>query len=342
MYEFHMDSASASNPPEHRSLRKWFILALFISLALHFALYQFFKTTTLERFDAGVQTERLVPRKFNVKRAQIDPKLFEAEKEPLPEKQALLVEKQQVALPLDKPSAQLPDTLTLTPSAPAQQSLSKPILAEKPKVDPASLSKLKQTETNAELQQELDAIRNQIVSKEAPKVAVGSELKIPSSVPSSKEGPNTEAGDGNKTVPGFSDLDALLAQTGPLSGNVAPLNMPGGALFEYDSAALRAESIETLRKLGELIQKNPRATFSIEGHTDSFGTPEYNQQLSNLRAEAVKAWLLSNMGIDPSRITAKGYGSSKLIAPSTGSREAQQMNRRVEIVIRTPLDTPRN
>jgi len=138
-------------------------------------------------------------------------------------------------------------------------------------------------------------------------------------------------------MPGFSDLDQLLSQAGPLSGDVKPVNMPGGALFEFDKADLLPQAIDQLHKLGELIKRNPRATFSIEGHTDSIGSPEYNQKLSETRAEAVKAWLIANMHIDPSAIQARGFGSEHLIVPS-GDRAQQAINRRVEIVIRTPKD----
>ena len=112
--------------------------------------------------------------------------------------------------------------------------------------------------------------------------------------------------------------------------------MPGGALFEYNSAILLPQAIETLRKIGTLISRNPRATFSIEGHTDSFGTPEYNQKLSEARAEAVKAWLIQDMHLNPAQIQTCGFGSARLIAPATGTKEEQAINRRVEIVIRTP------
>jgi outer membrane protein OmpA-like peptidoglycan-associated protein len=86
--------------------------------------------------------------------------------------------------------------------------------------------------------------------------------------------------------------------------------------------------------------------FEVEGHTDSTGTPEVNQEVSEERAESVKDWLVTNMGIPTERIETIGFGSSKMIvAPqaydekSTTAFEAevarQQPNRRVEIVIKT-------
>jgi outer membrane protein OmpA-like peptidoglycan-associated protein len=90
-----------------------------------------------------------------------------------------------------------------------------------------------------------------------------------------------------------------------------------------------------LQKLGRLIQGNPQAVFKVEGHSDSFGSDEYNMILSQRRAETVKSWLVQNMGIDQDRVQAQGYGKTHLIVPAERSVNEQQLNRRVEIVIRT-------
>jgi outer membrane protein OmpA-like peptidoglycan-associated protein len=65
-------------------------------------------------------------------------------------------------------------------------------------------------------------------------------------------------------------LDSLLAQKGPLGSGTA-IRMPDDQLFEYNSADLQANSVAQLEKLGTLIKRNPKATFTIEGYTDSFG-----------------------------------------------------------------------
>ena len=57
--------------------------------------------------------------------------------------------------------------------------------------------------------------------------------------------------------------------------------------------------------------------------------------LSQRRAETVKAWLVENMNIEPDRIQTQGYGKTRLIVPADRSVDEQQLNRRVEIVIRT-------
>lgn len=142
-----------------------------------------------------------------------------------------------------------------------------------------------------------------------------------------------QPGQGTTEVPGFSSLDTLLAETGPLSSKTAPIFIPSDLLYDYDSATLGELAIDSLKKLGTLIQRNPQAKFTIEGYTDSFGTAEYNQRLSQARAESVKMWLVEVFGISADRIRTKGMGASKLLTPASGDIEAQRPNRRVEIVI---------
>jgi OmpA-OmpF porin, OOP family len=115
--------------------------------------------------------------------------------------------------------------------------------------------------------------------------------------------------------------------------------MPTDLLFEYDSDTLRPEAAQTLEKLGSLIKKNEQADFKIEGHTDSFGTEDYNNALSLRRAEAVKRWLQETMKITGNRIATVGLGKSHLLVPATGTVQQQQLNRRVEIVISTRSGT---
>ena len=313
---------SPTNAPEVRALRKWFLLALVISLAFHGLLYEFFSSKKLERFTFSGPTDRLVPRAFTVKKVVINEELLKQTETPEVKK----AEPPKTIIQNDKPTAdKLPSDIRFTPSAPPAGDLAKAIVADKPRVE---AGKIASPVTNAQVEKELDSIRDKIAAKNAPKIIAGAGGGIPDSLGDKRD---------EIDAPGFSNLDKLLGQSGPLTGKVGPVGMKGGALFEYDSAALRSDAIETLNKLGTLIKRNPRSTFSIEGHTDSFGTPEYNVKLSQARAEAVKAWLVGKMKLDPAKIQTKGFGSSKLIVPS-GTREEQADNRRVEIVIRTPKD----
>src|SRR5439155_5247868 len=110
--------------------------------------------------------------------------------------------------------------------------------------------------------------------------------------------PGDSAGPNKNRSPGFSDLDQLLAQKGPL-GSGTQLRMPDDQLFQYDSAELQPNAISQLQKLAVLIKRNPKATFTVEGYTDSFGAPEYNLDLSQRRADSVKQYLVQMMGISP-------------------------------------------
>jgi outer membrane protein OmpA-like peptidoglycan-associated protein len=156
--------------------------------------------------------------------------------------------------------------------------------------------------------------------------------------------PGDSAGPTRNKVPGFSDLDSLLSQKGPL-GSGTKLRMPDDQLFSYDSADLQPSAISQLQKLGTLIKRNPKATFTVEGYTDSLGLPDYNLELSQRRADNVKQYLVDVMGINPAQIETRGYGASKfLVSPrpvlvnspeEQFEIERQRPNRRVVIVVHT-------
>src|SRR5205085_8669466 len=147
------------------------------------------------------------------------------------------------------------------------------------------------------IDKELEEVRQQLLDDKPDAVA---RPKISSAT---RKTPNLEDADsnlaGDASVPaGFSNLEDLLAGSGKVGGGTAPILMPTDLLFDYDSAVLRPGAAASLEKLGHLIQRNPQATFRVEGHTDSFGSDQYNLDLSRRRAETVKAWLVQSMKID--------------------------------------------
>lgn len=133
---------------------------------------------------------------------------------------------------------------------------------------------------------------------------------------------------------GFNTLDDLLGRAGRLPGNLKPVLMPTDLLFGYNEDTLADSARLSLMKLGLLIQKNPDSEFIIEGHTDSFGTDGYNLELSIRRATAVRDWLTRSLRLSAEGIRIRGYGEARPLVDPAGSKEAQQLNRRVEIVIR--------
>jgi outer membrane protein OmpA-like peptidoglycan-associated protein len=136
----------------------------------------------------------------------------------------------------------------------------------------------------------------------------------------------------------FSDLDVLLNQVGPILDQTKPILMPTDLLFEYNEDELQKGARQSLMKLGLLIQKNPRSTFIIEGHTDSTGPDDYNMELSRKRAGSVKRWLVDNLSIPEESLKIQAFGESRPLTNPNGAVEEQTLNRRVEIVILPPTD----
>lgn len=101
--------------------------------------------------------------------------------------------------------------------------------------------------------------------------------------------------------------------------------------FETNSHTLLPTSHAELNTVIELLQNNPSIKLLVEGHTDNIGNAEHNIKLSQQRAEAIVNYL-TEKGIEPSRLQAKGYGFSKPIADNN-TEEGRAMNRRTEIKI---------
>jgi len=114
--------------------------------------------------------------------------------------------------------------------------------------------------------------------------------------------------------------------------NEIAVHLTNDILFDFNSAALRPESRQTLRDLASNFQRYPDESISVEGHTDNVGSPEYNQGLSERRAYSVKDYLVTE-GVPTSRVTAAGYGETRP-KESNNTPGGRQLNRRVEIHIR--------
>lgn len=110
-------------------------------------------------------------------------------------------------------------------------------------------------------------------------------------------------------------------------------------LFDYDSAELRPEAEPVLEQMAERIRAEfAGETVRVEGHTDAAGSTEYNQGLSERRAESVKRWLVERGQVPEELVTTVGFGESQPVVPNqrdNGSDDpiGRQQNRRVEIVV---------
>ncbi len=104
-----------------------------------------------------------------------------------------------------------------------------------------------------------------------------------------------------------------------------------GLLFDNGSDQLRPESAPTLRQIASMIEQHPELRIRIEGHTDNVGDKAANQKLSDKRAAAVKAALVSQYHVSAGRLDAKGFGDTKA-SGSNATADGRANNRRVELV----------
>jgi outer membrane protein OmpA-like peptidoglycan-associated protein len=319
--------------------RNWVWFGLIVSLGLHIALCTYFYRARFQPIEAVLTANQQTPtfKVKNVDLSQVDKSsadLTNPAAKPEP----------------DNTTAQQPDEkkafdklLQEVQASTAMPDDIQNVLPDKPKVDPDIASVLPDIERstaqtlsdNPNATHEQSTVNDTAVSGRPQPALSGTELATSTSI----KRPNTftskipgDSAGPQRDRAGFSDLDQLLKQQGPL-GSGTKLQLPDDQLFEYDSAELRPSNL--LAKVATLIKRNPKATFSVEGYTDSFGSPEYNLELSQRRADSVKLYLVQVMGISPEQIQARGYGQTKFRVTPTGSIDEQRGNRRVEIVVRT-------
>ena len=116
------------------------------------------------------------------------------------------------------------------------------------------------------------------------------------------------------------------------------MRLEGDVLFDFDKAEVRPEAERALDKVGNVIAQFPEGRVIIVGYTDSKGTPNTNLELSQRRAEAVKAWLVKHKKVSESSITTEGFGEAKPVAANSNpdgsdNPQGRQQNRRVEITV---------
>ncbi|HEY1770969.1 MAG TPA: OmpA family protein [Chthoniobacterales bacterium] len=322
--------------------RNWLLVGLFASLTVHALLCIFFYRTDFQpATPLGLQKQP--PPTFKV--TSVDPN-------PKPLDQTAAAEAAEAAKPNpDKTNVQLPadqksfdKLLQEVHATAAMPDDTRDVLPDKPKVERTNLNsvinEIEKTQAQT-LARDPNAPRSQsalnnVADSGRPQPAMtGTELATSTTIkhPNSFNGlPGDSAGPRTDRAPGFSDLESLLSQKGPL-GSGTKFKMPNNQLFAYDSAELQGTAVDQLQKVATLIKRNPNATFTLEGYTDSYGSDDYNLDLSKRRAEAVKAYLVDSLGINPAQIETRGYGKANLLTSPDASIDEQEVNRRVVVVV---------
>jgi outer membrane protein OmpA-like peptidoglycan-associated protein len=124
-----------------------------------------------------------------------------------------------------------------------------------------------------------------------------------------------------------SELEALKATQTP-RGLVLTL---GDVMFDTGRSELKSGGMRKIDQLAQFLTEHPERRVEIDGFTDSVGSDAYNEELSQRRADAVKAALVSR-NVDPGRISTEGFGKAYPVASNNDSG-GRQLNRRVEVVI---------
>ena len=326
------------------SLRLWLMLAMILAVAFHWWLFYFFDNLEMGR---NLMPQRQVER-IRPDRVKISPELLKQQEairqipdqitdgtlkdkpmktsleeivDFLPKDQAMDLTPQVDKIMMNRPDAKSESAL------PAQSPSLAAIASSVPGPDIASAAN---SLKSSGLKRPLSANQLTLSSKTLDNQLSSIDDKILNKLNDQSVGSGA-----NKTLPGFSNLDALIASGGGVSASTAPIAIPTDLLFEYGSDDLAEGARLSMMKLGYLIQKNPNSRFIIEGHTDNFGTAEYNLNLGQRRANAVVNYLMSALRLNADRIEAVGIGKARLLVPGTRSIEEQAPNRRVEIKVRT-------
>jgi OmpA-OmpF porin, OOP family len=123
------------------------------------------------------------------------------------------------------------------------------------------------------------------------------------------------------------DIDAVGA-----IGSAVQFSLNSAVLFEFDKATLKPEAQKELDQVAAKIRSYAGANVVIEGHTDSVGSDDYNQRLSESRAQAVRQYFVAAPGFKAFTFESRGHGESRPIAPNE-TEEGREKNRRVEITV---------
>ena len=333
--------------------RNWLFVGLIISLLLHSALCLYFYRTRFEPLSAVLQAPEQTAT-FKVRNVALEP-LEKASMDATAPAAKPEPDKTDVQLPDEKKS--FDELLQEVHASTAMPDDTSDVLPDKPRVDESNASSIMNeierntaqvlsNSPNASREQSL--LNDSAVSGRPQPALTGTELATSTTIKRPNlinRIPGDSAGPDRGRAPGFSDLDSLLSQKGPLGSGTA-IRLPSDPLYEYDSADLQPGAISELQKLATLIKRNPNAKFTIEGYSDTFGSADYNLDLSQRRADSVSRYLVEALGVDPSQVQTRGYGATKLLVPPRAINTSdpgqvdleiarQRPNRRVVIVVNT-------
>jgi OOP family OmpA-OmpF porin len=322
-----------TDEPE-RLQKRWIIAAVAIALFFHAGVAGVFGLYKIPRLQTPAQHSDMVG-PFTVKQVEIDPNALKPDR--------------------PDPTAHLPSPEA--PKNPADFNLD-PTLVEKalrtpqPMVRPPTLPDPSRVVAASDLSQGAPYVENANASvtadiaKVAPVAAssdpLASTSKMAEDIINSSQGA-PQAGQPSGTlssstqgagdVPGFGSLPPTPPPDLTHLPEPVLLRLPADVLFDFDSSQLKPDAANILGQASAMIAKYPDASITVDGYSDSFGKPDYNLTLSELRAQAVRDWLQAHAPSGTYHFKSQGHGSADFVVSPTLSIDQQQPNRRVELVI---------
>jgi outer membrane protein OmpA-like peptidoglycan-associated protein len=173
--------------------------------------------------------------------------------------------------------------------------------------------------------------RSQLSSGERVQTAEHSAEQVRSaSTPAPEAAPEAAASSASASTATPAVSVAVPAASSGVGSLPEPSCAPIRVAFATGQAAPSPKVAARMRELAALLHEHPGATVVIDGHADSLGSDELNLRLSKRRAEAL-AWVLQSVGVEPKRITSRGFGA---FSPLEGTQEDAEINRRAVIHVR--------
>ncbi len=121
-----------------------------------------------------------------------------------------------------------------------------------------------------------------------------------------------------------------------MAGDALRVGVASDATFDFDSSTVKSDAVATYAKIANILKNYDKTVIHVVGHTDSVGSDQYNQGLSQRRASAVASFLTQN-GVVPARVLTEGRGEREPIA-GNNSEDGRRRNRRVDIVIKPIIE----
>jgi OOP family OmpA-OmpF porin len=148
-------------------------------------------------------------------------------------------------------------------------------------------------------------------------------VKVAAPAPAPPPPPQQEMREMKQSAEAASELEQKLVEKGRAKLLVE---------FDFNKAVVKPKYLKEIEKLTDVMKKYPDMQIVVEGHTDNVGSKQYNEKLSQKRAEAIKETMAKQFKIGSTRIKAIGYGFAKPVA-SNKTKEGRQQNRRVEAAV---------